>query len=290
MSGNGGNPKSEIHAAWIRRSEPGFQPGTIRLPAPADCAPNPRMGSHESSGNLPARASAFETTRWSVVTAAGDRRSPDAAAALEKLCRAYWYPLYCYVRRRGLPPPDAQDVTQEFFCRLIAKNYLESVDRRQGSFRSFLLASIGHLLANEGDKARALKRGGGQPILSLDAAEAEGRFLREPAAHDSPERAFDRRWAATLLDRALAALRAEFAAEDRCAQFDLLKVFLSEVAGEGDYAALAAPLGVEPGGVAVAVHRLRLRYREIVRAEIAQTVANEAELKDEMRHLFAVLD
>ena len=210
--------------------------------------------------------------------------------ALEKLCRAYWYPLYCHVRRRGLSPFDAQDVTQEFFCRLIGCNSLKSVDRSRGSFRSFLLASVNHLLANEWDKAHTLKRGGGRQIISLDAAEAEGRFIQEPAAHDAPEKAFDRRWALTLLDRALASLRAEFAAAGKLVQFDRLKIYLSDVAGEGDYAALAGPLGMEPGGVAVAVHRLRLRYREIVRAEIAQTVATEAELKEEMRHLLSILD
>ena len=244
----------------------------------------------ETSGIAAPERASFDTTRWSVVTAAGDQLSPDAAAALETLCRAYWYPLYSYIRRKGLSAADAQDVTQEFFCRLIGKNYLESVDRARGSFRSFLLASINHLLANEWDKARALKRGGGKQILSLDAEEAEGRYVQEPAAHDSPEKAFDRRWALTLLDRALSLLREEFATGGRLAQFDLLKVFLSDVAGDGDYAALAGPLGLEPGGVAVAVHRMRVRYREIVRAEIAQTVATEAELKAEMRHLFAVMD
>ena len=248
------------------------------------------MGAHETSTNVPPGPSSFDTTRWSVVTAAGDRLSPEAEAALEKLCRAYWYPLYCYIRRKGLAPADAQDVTQEFFCRLIGKNYLESVDRTRGSFRSFLLASVNHLLANEWDKARALKRGGGRQIISLDAEEAEGCYVQEPTGHDSPEKAFDRRWALTLLDRALAILRDEFAADGKLPQFDRLKGFLSDVAVDGDYAALAGSLGLEASGVAVAVHRLRVRYREIVRAEIAQTVADEAELKDEMRHLFAVLD
>ncbi len=245
---------------------------------------------HDSGSVVSPGAVSFDTTRWSVVVAAGDHLSPDATAALDTLCRAYWYPLYAYVRRKGLAPADAQDVTQEFFCRLIGRNDLAAVDRRRGSFRSFLLASINHLLANEWEKARALKRGGGRQILSLDAEEAEGRYVQEPAAHDSPEKAFDRRWAATLLDRALARLREEFVSDGKLGQFDLLKVFLSDVAVDGDYATLAAPLGLEPGGVAVAVHRLRLRYREIVRAEIAQTVATEAELKAEMSHLFAVLD
>ena len=232
----------------------------------------------------------FETTHWSVVSAAKDHRSPDAAAALEKLCRAYWHPLYCYVRRKGLSPADAQDVTQEFFSRLIAKNSLQSVDRGLGSFRSFLMVSVKNLLINEWDKAHALKRGGDRQIISLDVAEAEGRFLHDTAAHDSAEKVFDRRWALALLDRAFARLREECAAAGKLAQFDRLKVFLSDVAGEGDYAALAGPLGLEPGGVAVAVYRLRLRYREIVRIEIAQTVTNESELEAEMHHLFAALD
>jgi RNA polymerase sigma-70 factor (ECF subfamily) len=232
----------------------------------------------------------FETTRWSIVAAAREHLSPNGAAALQTLCQTYWYPLYGYLRRRGLSAADAQDVTQEFFCRLIGKNSLASVDRSLGSFRSFLLASINHLLANEWDKARALKRGGGVQIISLDAEEAEGRFAREPDAADSPEKAFDRRWTLTLLDRALAQLREEFTAAGKLAQFDLLKTFLSDVAGDGDYAALAGPLGVDASGVAVAVHRLRLRYREIVRAEIAQTVSTESELRAEMGHLFATLD
>ena len=224
------------------------------------------------------------------MTAAGNRLSPNAAAALETLCRAYWYPLYAYIRRKGVSAADAQDFTQEFFCQIIGKNSLQSVERSRGSFRSFLLASVNHLLANQWDKARACKRGGGKQILSLDAEAAEGRYVQEPAALDSAEKAFDRRWALTLLDRALARLRDEFAAEGKLAQFDLLKGFLSDVAGDGDYATLAEPLGLEAGAVAVAVHRLRVRYREIVRAEIAQTVPSEAELKAEMSHLFSILD
>jgi RNA polymerase sigma factor (sigma-70 family) len=244
----------------------------------------------DSSEEARGGAVSFDTTHWSVVTAAKGVDSRIATAALEKLCHAYWYPLYSYIRRKGVPAVDAQDVTQEFFCRLIDKNHLASVDRSHGRFRSFLLASINHLLANEWDKARTLKRGGGHEIISLDAEEAEGRFIQEPALNGSAEKAFDRRWALTLLDRALARLREEFVAVDKLQQFNLLKAFLSNVAGEGDYAALAGPLGLDVGSVAVAVHRLRQRYREIVRAEIAQTVTSEAELKAEMSHLFAALD
>lgn len=249
----------------------------------------PGVASRETSDAI-ASGACFATTRWSVVAAAGDRLSPNAAEALETLCRAYWYPLYAYVRRKGLAATDAQDVTQEFFHRLIGKDYLVSVDRRQGSFRSFLLASMNHLLANEWDKVRTLKRGGGHEIISLDAEEAEGRFIQEPALNDTAEKAFDRRWAVTLLDRALARLRDEFAAAGKIEQFDLLKVFLSDVAGEGDYAALAGPLGLDAGGVAVAVHRLRLRYRELVRLEVGQTVVSDSDLAAEMNHLFAALD
>ena len=184
------------------------------------------MALHDISSVALRGAVSFDTTRWSVVTVAGDRLSPNATSALETLCRAYWYPLYAYVRRKGLAPADAQDVTQEFFCRLIGKNYLASVDRSRGSFRSFLLASVNHLLANEWDKARALKRGGGRQILSLDAEEAEGRYVQEPTALDSAEKVFDRRWALTLLDRALARLREEFVTDGKLPQFDALKGFL----------------------------------------------------------------
>ncbi len=244
----------------------------------------------DSRGSFAAAASAFETTHWSVVKAAGNQESPEARDALEKLCRIYWHPLYSYIRRKGLSPEDASDATQEFFCQLIARNSLRSVECARGSFRSFLLASVNHLLANGWDKARALKRGGGLEIVSLDAEEAEGRLAEDMATHDSAEKTFDRRWALKLLDRALTTLRAEFTAAGRLTQFDALKRFLSDVAGDGEYAALAVPLGMEEGGVAVAVHRLRLRYREIVRAEIAQTVTTESELNIEMNHLFACFD
>jgi RNA polymerase sigma-70 factor (ECF subfamily) len=193
------------------------------------------------------------------------------------------------LRRRGLSPEDAQDVTQEFFCRLIGKHHLAAVDRNRGSFRAFLLAAINHLLSNEWDKARALKRGGGARVIPLDAEAAEERYSRETPAAEDPERAFDRRWALAVLDRALARVRDDYVAAGKVAQFERLKLFLSDVAGDGEYAAHAAALGLEPGAVAVAVHRLRSRYREMVRDEIAQTVTSAAELKEEMRYLLACL-
>jgi RNA polymerase sigma-70 factor (ECF subfamily) len=244
----------------------------------------------DTSGVFLPRAVSFDTTRWSIVAAAQDRLSPNASEALETLCRTYWYPLYAYLRRKGLAAPDAQDLTQEFFHRLIEKNYLGSVDRQQGSFRAFLLTSINHLLSNEWDKARALKRGGGHEIISLDAEEAEGRFVHEPAPTGSAEKAFDREWAVALLDRGFARVRDEFVAAGKLQQFEFLKGYLSDVAADGDYAALAGPLQIEANGVAVAVHRLRQRYRECVRDEIAQTVTNEAEFNAEMRHLLESLD
>ena len=181
------------------------------------------MALHDTSSVASRGAVSFDTTRWSVVAAAGNHLSPHAKEALETLCRAYWYPLYAYVRRKGLAVADAQDVTQDFFRRLIEKNDLESVDRGKGSFRSFLLASMNHLLANEWDKARTLKRGGGHQIISLDAEEAEGRLMQEAAVNDSPEKAFDRRWALTLLDRALTQLREEFVVAGKLPQFEALK-------------------------------------------------------------------
>ena len=248
------------------------------------------MGLFDSNGVGPSGAACFDTTHWSVVSAAAESVSPNAAAALETLCRTYWYPLYSYIRRKGYSAADAQDMTQEFFCRLIGKKYLASVDRSAGSFRSFLLASVNHLLANEWDKAQTLKRGGGREFISLNSEEAESRFAQEGSVSDSPERAFDRRWAMALLDEALVRLRVEFTNGGKLRQFDLLKGFLSNLADEGAYAVIAETLGVDANGVAVAVHRLRRRYRELVRAEIAQTVRTETELDAEMDHLFAAVD
>lgn len=248
------------------------------------------MASCATNGVNSPGAEHFATTRWSLVTAAADQDSSSATPALERLCRAYWYPLYAYVRRKGLTAHDAQDLIQEFFYRLIEKNYLTSVDRSIGTFRCFLLASLNHLLANEWDKTRALKRGGGREIISLDRERAEGRFLEEPLVESSAERAFDRGWTLILLDRALSQLRDEWASGGKLRQFDILKPYLSDAADNGDYAALGERLGIKASTIGVAVHRLRQRYREIVRSEIAQTVRSEEELNTEMRHLLQSLD
>jgi RNA polymerase sigma-70 factor (ECF subfamily) len=222
-----------------------------------------------------------------VVLTAGHGSSPQAGRALEELCRAYWYPLYAYVRRRGHSPHEAEDLTQEFFARLLAKNYLAAVDREKGKFRSFLLASLKHFLANEWDRARAAKRGGGQPHLSLDIQTAETRYRSEPADDLTAEKLLDRQWALALLDQVLSRLQAEFVADGKKKQFDELKVWLTEGKGATSYAEAAAKLGTTEGAVKVAVHRLRRRYRELLREEISHTVATPAEIEEEIRHLFA---
>ena len=230
--------------------------------------------------------SRFGATRWSVVLAArGDE--PAARTALQILCENYWYPLYAFVRRQGHDPPDAQDLTQEFFARLLEKGWLESVSREKGRFRSFLLASMKHFLANERDRARALKRGGGRAPVPLDAKSAESRYAIEPADPMTPEKVFDRRWALTLLDQVLKRLRAELAAGGKAVLFEELKPALT---GEPTpYARVAEKLGMSEGAVKVAAHRLRRRYREMIRAEVAQTVGNEKDVDEELRDLMSAL-
>jgi RNA polymerase sigma-70 factor (ECF subfamily) len=231
---------------------------------------------------------AFASTHWSVVLLAGQRDDTEVRAALEQLCRTYWPPLYTFVRRRGHSREDAQDLTQEFFARLLGMNYLQSVDRERGRFRSFLLASLKHFLANEWDRVRAQKRGGKCAFISLEAEDEEERRLLEPAHDDTPERAFEQRWALAVLDRALTSLRDEFKADGKLAHFGALKAYLSSDAREG-YHDMAAKLGMLPGAVAVTVHRMRRRYRECVRAEVANTVGSPTELDEEMQYLLSVL-
>jgi len=231
----------------------------------------------------------FTTTHWSVVLTASQSDSPQAAQALEKLCRRYWYPLYAYTRRRGHDPHQAQDLVQEFFARFLAKNYLAGLSSERGKFRSFLLASLNHFLANEWDRAQALKRGGGQTFISLDDENAEVRYHHEPATAATPDSIFERRWALTVLEEALKRLQKEFSDTGREAQFDRLKGFLEGDVARGDYDVAAADLKVSPGAVAMAVQRMRQRYRELVRDEVAQTVSQPGEIEEEMRHLVAVL-
>ena len=218
--------------------------------------PNPASGQTPPSGRP-----AFLTTHWSVVLSAGDKDSPRSAEALEKLCQAYWYPLYAYVRRRGYSPEDAQDLTQEFFARLLDRNAVATVSPDKGRFRSFLLASMNHFLADEWDKARAQKRGGGQAPLPLQFDTAETRYGHEPADQVTPEQSFERRWALTLLDTVLNRLRATYEQEGRAELFAALNPCLVGDRTAQPYAELAVKLGVSEGTVKSAVHRLRQRYR-----------------------------
>lgn len=230
----------------------------------------------------------FATTHWSLVAAAQDLAAPAARAALADLCRAYWFPVYAYVRRRGHDHHRAQDLTQAFFARLLEKNDLAAADRTRGRFRSFLLAACQNFLANQHDRATAKKRGGGAAHFPLDFAAADGRFAREPATDETPERAFERRWALELLDRAVTELRAEYEENGRGKLFDSLRGCLTGDAGAG-YAELGGQLGLTEGAVKVAAHRLRQRYRDRLREVIARTIADPADVDDEIRDLFAAL-
>jgi RNA polymerase sigma factor (sigma-70 family) len=224
-----------------------------------------------------------------VVLAAGQQESPEAAEALEKLCRTYWYPLYACVRRRGYKPQDAQDLTQGFFAALVTGKYWVQASRERGRFRTFLLTSFDNYLHNEHDRATALKRGGGREIFSWEEHTAEGRYAQEPAGGLSPEQVYEKRWAATLLERVLARLRAEFAQAERLELFDQLKPHLWGEDEATPYAQLAVRFNMTVSAIKVTVHRLRRRYREVLREEIAQTVADPAEIDGEIQYLMRVM-
>jgi RNA polymerase sigma factor (sigma-70 family) len=228
----------------------------------------------------------FPSTLWTMVLDASRDEPSQARAALTQLCQGYWYPLYSFIRRRGYSPHDAQDLTQAFFVQLLEKHGLERVDPEQGRFRTFLLASLKNFLANDWDKKQARKRGGGQTILSLERDRAESRYQLEPSHDLTPERHFERQWALTLLDQVLAALRDEYHADGKGDLFEELKAAL--IGRADSYAEIAVRLRRSEGAIKVAVHRLRHRYRELMRARIAETVG-EDDIEDEMHHLLAVL-
>jgi RNA polymerase sigma-70 factor (ECF subfamily) len=242
--------------------------------------------SNDSSGGY--RAPVFATTHWSVVLSAQDRSSARSTEALEQLCRAYWYPLYAHARRAGHNPADAEDLTQGFFTRLLAKDYLKSAASDKGRFRTFLLVAFKRFQANEWDREHALKRGGFAPVVSIDEEVAESRFAAEPSHNLQPDVLFDRQWAATLLERAVAQLREEYVASARARLFEYLQSCLAGDESSLPYAAIAERLKLTEPAVKMAVHRLRARYREILRAEIAHTVCAPEEIEDELRHLFSV--
>jgi RNA polymerase sigma-70 factor (ECF subfamily) len=225
-----------------------------------------------------------------MVIAAGRNDTIRSQAALERLCSIYWYPLYAFVRRQGFVAADAQDLTQSFFARLIEKQDLADVDRAKGKFRSFLLAAMKNFLANEWDKMKAQKRGGGwKNFTSLDAKSAETRYAVEPADPMTADKIFERNWALTLLDEVLKHVREDFESEGKLELFEALKSTLTSEKNAQPYSEIAAKLGMSEGAVKVAVHRLRHRYRDALRAEIAATVANPEEVDEELRHLFAAL-
>ena len=231
----------------------------------------------------------FATTHWSVVLAAGQSGDTAAKPALEALCRAYWYPVYAFLRRRGIPPADAEDFTQGFFLHLLERGVLGRADPERGRFRSFLLACLNHYVADERDKARAQRRGGGQARWSLDLSGAGDRYALEAAPQETPDRLFDRHWALTIMERALARLREEQVTAGRGSEFEALQQFFTDVTDGGDYGEAAASAGLSANAVAVAVHRLRRRFRDWVRVEVASTVATPSDMEEEMRHLLAVL-
>src|SRR5947209_175990 len=235
---------------------------------------------------LPGR-SGFPTTRWTLVVAAANADRTEARSALVSLCEKYWYPLYAYLRRRGYPADQAQDLTQEFFVRVLEGRYLDRADPDTGRFRSFLMSSLKFFVADEEDRNRAHKRGGGA-LVPLEFSSGEERYQREPAHDETPERIFERRWALSVLDRVVETLRSQFVQHGRPEHFERLKVFLL---GQSDapYAALAREMHTSEGALKVAIHRLRKRYRELFRQVIADTVADPAEVASELQFLAAVL-
>jgi RNA polymerase sigma factor (sigma-70 family) len=247
---------------------------------------NPEAGPVSAS----ASPGVFATTHWSVVLAAGQKDSPHTAAALENLCRAYWYPLYAYVRRRGSSPEDAQDFTQSFFARLSERDLLSRASPQRGRFRSFLLTALQNFLADEHDRANARKRGAGQPLISLDALDGEARYALEPADDLSPDKLFERRWATTVLEQAWTSLEREYTAEGKADLFRELRRFNSASESAPGYAEAAGNLGLPENSVKSLVHRMRRRYRALLRAEIAHTVADPAEIDEEIRYLLRVLE
>jgi DNA-directed RNA polymerase specialized sigma24 family protein len=242
--------------------------------------PTPRTG---ATGGI------FATTHWTVVLAAGRGSSQQAGVALEELCRTYWYPLYAYVRRQGHSREDAEDLTQGFFARLLEKNYLEGVASDKGKFRAFLLVAVKRFLANEWDRANRQKRGGGVMPLSLDWQDADTRYQINPVDNLSPDKLYDRAWAVIVLERVIIRLRDESGAEGKANLYEHLKPFLMLGKSEIPYATAAAALKLTDGAVRVAVHRFRRRYRELLREEITQTLANPAQADDEMQALFSAL-
>jgi RNA polymerase sigma-70 factor (ECF subfamily) len=231
----------------------------------------------------------FHTTHWSVVLAAREADSSEAPKALELLCQTYWYPLYGFVRRRGFTVEDAQDLTQDFFSRLLQRDFLKNVAREKGRFRTFLLAALKNFLASEWRREKAVKRGGRQVIVSWDELQAEERYAHEPAVEMAPEQFFEQRWAMAVMEQAMDRLSKEFEASGKPELFKCFKPYLSSEGSKADYGAAAAQLGMTPGAVAVAVHRLRRRFSELLRTVVGHTVAGPDQVEEEVQFLARAL-
>lgn len=251
---------------------------------------NPTTITPEWHGWLSGASQSFPETHWSVVLAAGELGGASAQNALAKLCEDYWYPLYAHVRRRGYDAHEAQDLTQEFFARLLEKHSINTADKERGRFRSFLLGALNHFLNNEWKRSRTLKRGGACNIISWDAHTAEERYVLEPYHELTADKIFERRWAFSILERVMEDLSNEYSASGRGQLFEQLQVALSGSKRTQLYVQIARELNMSEGAVNVAVHRLRQRYGKLLRARIAQTVGSEAEIEDEVRHLFASIE
>ncbi len=243
----------------------------------------------ESKPDSVAHAARFRTTRWSVVLRAG-KDSEDGAPALEELCRAYWYPLYCFVRRKGNGPEEAKDLTQAFFARLLEKNSFALADPGRGRFRTFLATALDRFLINDWERQHREKRGGHSTAIELDGLDAEQRFAHEPATNLNPERLFERRWIETLLAKVLSRLEAESKADGQGSRFEALQVYLVEDRGAVGFAEMADRLGTTEAAVKGVVRRMRARYRELMREEVAQTVADPSDVDSEIRHLLSTFD
>jgi RNA polymerase sigma factor (sigma-70 family) len=239
---------------------------------------------HESASQA-----AFNTTQWSLVLAAGESNSPESQEALDKLCRVYWFPLYAFLRRRGHASHDAQDLVQDCLLHLIERRAFRDVSPAKGKFRSFLIACLNHRTSDGRDRAAAQKRGGSATLFALDAAQADQLYELETRKDLGPDQLFDRRWAMAVLEQALERLSTEQTAAGKAPMFALLRPFLTDTAAAGDYEPVAAQLGLSPNGVAATVARLRQRYRELVRLEVAATVSQPSEVEAEMQHLLAAI-